>query len=93
MYDNRLSKAILSIVLAGGVIIFFATSSSKKAPPDEQKSPPLSATNSVIHPISVDAALHPLSKLDCRARHAMMKWLRAKIYSNHPINKMRERLT
>jgi hypothetical protein len=92
MHDNRLSKAILSIVLVVGVIIVFATSSSKKVPPDEQKSPPLSA-NSVIHPISINTALDPLSKLEYGARHAMMKWLRTKIYRNYPINKMRERLT
>jgi hypothetical protein len=66
MYDNRLSKAILSTILVI-VIIGLASSFLDKTPPNQQKSPPPSATNSVIHPISINIALDPVGKLEYRA--------------------------
>ncbi len=79
MYDNRLSKAILSIVLIV-VIIGLASAFLEKAPPNEKKLPPSSATNSVIHPISINTVLNPLGKLEDGATDQMMKWLATKIY-------------
>jgi hypothetical protein len=79
MYDNRLSTAILSIILVV-VIIALASAFLDKAPPNEKKLPSSSATNSVIHPISINTVLNPLGKLEYGATHQMMKWLATKIY-------------
>jgi hypothetical protein len=78
MYDNRLSKAILSIILVV-VIVALAASFLAKAPPTEKKLPSPSASNSVIHLIPINTVLSPVGKLEYEARHPMMKWLATKI--------------
>jgi hypothetical protein len=74
VYDNRLSKAILSIILVV-VIIGLATAFLEKAPPTERKSPPPSATNSVIHPIGINTVLNLMGKLKYDAQRPMMRLL------------------
>jgi hypothetical protein len=70
MYDNRLSKAILSIILVV-VIIALAASFLEKAPPTEKKSPSPSASNSVIHLIPIHTVLTPVGKLEYAVQHLL----------------------